>query len=272
MERLMKSWLPILGITLGSISCGRQDTTIDRGEGKAPPGESSAADDSIPPSDKSLDTQANEQHIEQKKEQTSASTNQTPDQTKTEEPKDNSQKTKSTPPDSSKIKMEGLANQRLLDFYTKKANYDRVYKEVLSFYPHGRSNGCVAFLSSALRLTNTFVPKDKIIKGYNVSLVTIAFSDYLSKTLNWKVIKDVNLLLPGDVVMTIPPKEYPGIPAHTYMFQNWKDRKNGIGIVVDNQAFSHERNIFGSGTYNFTPFWYALRAPAQSPAPVALAY
>ncbi len=272
MERLMKSWLPILGITLGSISCGRQDTTIGRGAGKAPPGESSASDDSIPPSDKSLDTQKNEQSIEQKKEQTSVSTNQSPDQTKIEESKDNSQKSKSNPPDSSKIKIEGLANQRLLDFYTKKANYDRVYKEVLSFYPNGRSNGCVAFLSSALRLTNTFVPKDKVINGYNVSLVTIAFSDYLSKTLNWKVIKDVNLLLPGDVVMTIPPKEYPGIPAHTYMFQNWKDRKNGIGIVVDNQAFSHERNIFGSGTYNFTPFWYALRAPAQSPAPIALAH
>ncbi|MEI8026875.1 MAG: hypothetical protein WCI18_11055 [Pseudomonadota bacterium] len=268
----MKSWLPILGITLGISSCGKQNTTIGKGEGKAPPGESSASDDSMPPSDKSMDSQVKDPSKDPSKEQSSASTNQNPPQTKTEEPKDSPQKSDPNSSEATQIKIEGLANQRLLDFYTKKPNYDRVYKEVLSFYPDGRSNGCVAFLSSALRLTQTFVPRDKVINGYNVSLVTIAFSDYLSKTLKWRVIKDVNLLLPGDVVMTVPPPEYPGIPAHTYMFQNWKDRKNGIGIVVDNQAFSHERNIFGSGTYNFTPFWYALRSPPQSPAPLALAH
>ena len=187
-----------------------------------------------------------------------------PGQTTAEKPSKNPESS-----DSTTVSKEGLANQRLFAFYTKKPNYDKVFKEVLSFYPAGRSNGCVAFLSSALRQTQTFVPKDKIMSGYNVSLVTIALSDYLTKTLKWKVIRNVNLLQPGDVVMTLPPAEYPGIPAHTYMFQAWKDRKNGIGIVIDNQDFSHERNIFGSGTYNFTPFWYALRSPAETPKKLA---
>lgn len=156
-----------------------------------------------------------------------------------------------------------LANLRLLKFYSIKKNYDAVYQDVLTFYPTGRPNGCVAFLSTALRLSNTFVPRNRIMKGYNVSLVTSAFSSYLVDTLGWNVIRDHSKLEPGDVVMTLPNSSYPGIPAHTYMFQSWKNKSLGIGIVIDNQNFSHERNIFGSGTFNFTPFWYALRAPAS---------
>jgi hypothetical protein len=156
-----------------------------------------------------------------------------------------------------------LANRRLFKFYTIKKNYDAVYQDVLTFYPTGRPNGCVAFLSTALRLSNTFVPRNKIMKGYNVSLVTSAFSSYLVDSLGWQVVRDHNKLEPGDVVMTLPSSDYPGIPAHTYMFQSWKNKSQGIGIVIDNQNFSHERNIFGTGTFNFTPFWYALRAPAS---------
>ena len=164
--------------------------------------------------------------------------------------------TPTTPPSDSKSKN---ANLRLLEYYSKSENYSKVFKEVLAFYPEGRSNGCVAFLSSALRQSGTPISKNKWINGYNVSLVTIALSQQLEE-LNWTKITDPNVLRPGDIVMTLPPKKYPGIPAHTYMFQSWRDKKNGIGLVIDNQDFTHERNIFGSGTYNFTPFWYALRA------------
>jgi hypothetical protein len=261
MERHMKSWLSILVMTLGIASCGRQETNL--GGGKNPSGVESRGDDGAPSPD-NLRSPPDQ-------DQSPVPPSPDPSQTAKTTPIGGAQKTDLNQPKVDKMEVQSLANLRLLNFYTKKPNYDQVYKEVLSFYPAGRSNGCVAFLSSALRLTQTFIPRDKTINGYNVSLVTIAFSDYLSKTLNWKIIKDVNLLLPGDVVMTLPPKEYPGIPAHTYMFQSWKDRKKGIGMVVDNQDFSHERNIFGSGTYNFTPFWYALRSPTQSPKSIASA-
>ena len=167
-------------------------------------------------------------------------------------------------PSPSKSGPTSLANLRLLQYYSVKQNYDAVYKDVLSFYPTGRPNGCVAFLSTALRLSNTYIPRNKQIGGYNVSLVTSAFSNYLVNTLGWNIIRDHKNLEPGDVVMTLPNSNFPDIPAHTYMFQIWRDKLNGIGMVIDNQNFTHERNIFGTGTFNFTPFWYALRAPAST--------
>lgn len=157
--------------------------------------------------------------------------------------------------------LQGTANRELLAYYSLKGNYDKVYRDVLSFYPEGRSNGCVAFMSSALRATGTFVPKDRSINGENISLVTLPFSIYLQKTLGWKVITNSNDLEPGDVVFTEDEPKWPGYPAHTYMFHSWKDKSRGIGNVIDNQAFIHERNIFGFGTFNFTPFDYALRSP-----------
>jgi len=78
--------------------------------------------------------------------------------------------------------------------------------------------------------------------------------------LGWMRINDANSLQPGDVVMTEDDRRYPGYPAHTYMFHSWSDRSAGIGWVIDNQDFIHERNVFGYGSYNFTPFAYALRS------------
>ena len=153
------------------------------------------------------------------------------------------------------------ANKALLSYYSSKTNYDKVYKEVLSYYPAGRSNGCVAFVTSALRQSGTFVPKDLKIEGYNVSLVTIAMAKYLQQKLGWKKITSSAQLQPGDVVLTEAEKTWPGVPAHTYVFHSWKNQATGIGYVIDNQDFIHERNIFGFGTHNFTPFEYALRAP-----------
>jgi hypothetical protein len=150
--------------------------------------------------------------------------------------------------------------QRLFDFYSKRENYNQVFSDVLKFYPTGRSNGCVAFMSSALRRVGVNIPLGVYIGGESVSLVTKPFSRYLTETLGWIRIDDVNSLQPGDVVMTEDDRRYPGYPAHTYMFHSWSDRSAGIGWVIDNQDFTHERNVFGYGSYNFTPFAYALRS------------
>lgn len=155
----------------------------------------------------------------------------------------------------------GTSNKKLFDFYKIRANYDDVYDEVLTFYPSGRRNGCVAFMSTALRMSGTAVPVWESINGETISLVTKPFARYLQERLGWTKITSANNLQPGDVVLTEDDARYPGYPAHTYMFYGWSNQKGGIGWVIDNQDFIHERNIFGYGTYNFTPFAYALRSP-----------
>jgi hypothetical protein len=155
----------------------------------------------------------------------------------------------------------GAANRKLLGFYGVRANYDDVFDEVLTFYPAGRRNGCVAFMSTALRRSGTAVPLSGYINGESVSLVTKPFAQYLQDRLGWIKITSANNLQPGDVVLTEDDARYPGYPAHTYMFYGWSNQRAGIGWVIDNQDFIHERNIFGYGTYNFTPFAYALRSP-----------
>lgn len=151
-------------------------------------------------------------------------------------------------------------NQKLFDYYSKRENYNQVFSDVLRFYPTGRSNGCVAFMSSALRRVGVNIPINGYIGGESVSLVTKPFAQYLRQQLGWQKIEDANSLQPGDVVLTEDDARYPGYPAHTYMFYGWSDQRAGIGWVIDNQDFIHERNIFGYGTYNFTPFAYALRS------------
>ncbi len=155
----------------------------------------------------------------------------------------------------------GTANMKLLSFYGVRANYDDVFEDVLNFYPSGRRNGCVAFMSAALRRSGTAVPVSGYINGESVSLVTKPFAQFLQDRLGWKKITVANNLQPGDVVLTEDDARYPGYPAHTYMFYGWSNQRSGIGWVIDNQDFIHERNIFGYGTYNFTPFAYALRSP-----------
>jgi hypothetical protein len=156
--------------------------------------------------------------------------------------------------------LEGRANinRRLAEWYGVRSNYDLVYKDVLSFYPEGRYNGCVAFLSSALRRIGVDVPLDD--KNESISLVTKPFSDYLEKKLGWKRVTSGRQLQAGDVVFTKDNRSYPGYPAHTYMFHSWSDKDRGLALVIDNQDFAHERNIYaGASGFNFTPFAYALR-------------
>ncbi|MFZ9521027.1 MAG: hypothetical protein ACO3A4_11185 [Silvanigrellaceae bacterium] len=153
----------------------------------------------------------------------------------------------------------GTINRQLLSWYSVKSNYDLVYRDVLGFYPEGRYNGCVAFLSAALRRIGVSVP----IQGSSesVSLVTKPFSNHLEKNLGWLRISSANLLQPGDVVFTTDNPSYPGYPAHTYVFHSWTNKILGLAMVIDNQEFTHERNIHSKTSgYNFTPFSYALRS------------
>lgn len=154
-------------------------------------------------------------------------------------------------------------NQRLNSWFSVRENYDLVYRDVLKFYPDGRYNGCVAFLSAALRRLGTQVPLSAIDgTAESPSLVTKPFSNYLENSLGWKRIGSAANLQAGDIVFTRDNRSYPGYPAHTYMFHAWSDKSVGVALVIDNQDFTHERNIYSSGGgFNFTPYAYALRAP-----------
>ena len=152
------------------------------------------------------------------------------------------------------------AGARLFNFYSQKKNYDAVCAGAKKFYPSFPSNGCVAAMSEALRQSGVAnIPHANDDNGENFSLVTLPFSNWLKYRLGWQLITDAKELKSGDVVFTIDAPRFPGYPAHTYMFHSWVDKTNGIGRVVDNQDFTHERNIFGYGTYNFSPFKYAFR-------------
>ncbi len=116
-------------------------------------------------------------------------------------------------------------------------------------------------MSTALRQIGIGVPQSGNLGGDPISLVTLPFSRYLSEKLGWKKITKAAELQPGDIEFTVDAPGWPGYPWHTYMFHSWVNKANGTGRVVDNQAFTHNRNIFGYGSYNFSPFAYALRSP-----------
>jgi hypothetical protein len=150
---------------------------------------------------------------------------------------------------------EGI-NARLVRYYGKEKNYKAVKAEVLAWFGTTK-NGCVAFLSTALRQIGVEVPEEGELDGERISLLTRPFSRYLEEDLGWARITDAASLAPGDVVFTLAP-EY---PEHTYVFVSWKSKRRFVAYVIDNQGFTHARDLFSYGESNFTPFAYALRAP-----------
>ena len=155
---------------------------------------------------------------------------------------------------------ETSVNERLASWFSVRSNYDLVYSDVLKFYPDGRYNGCVAFLSAALRRIDVYIPIRTSTES--PSLVTRPFSRYLEYSLGWKRVGGAENLRRGDVVFTKDNTSYPGYPAHTYMFLSWSNKSIGLAFVIDNQDFTHERNIYSTiEGFNFTPYSYALRAP-----------
>lgn len=145
-------------------------------------------------------------------------------------------------------------NEKLSQFYAVKTNYDRVYVDVMSWYGT-TSNACVAFMSTALRMIGYNVPKTTTARGENISLVTTPFSNWLVSQ-GWKRIALTDLQ-PGDVCFSIETED-PGYPSHTYMFVSWQGKLD-TALVVDNQGFTHVRNMVDTGPKD--PFDYALRAP-----------
>lgn len=156
-------------------------------------------------------------------------------------------------------------NKRLFNFYNNKENYLRVYDNVVSWFSATRPtyNGCVAFMSSALRLSGFDVPFSNGVDGYSISRVTRPFSEFLISR-GWKKIINPTELQPGDVCFSqvgmLNGKPDVGYPAHTYMFVKWeKAGSTAMAYVNDNNGYNQLRNITASGPN--TPFEYALRAP-----------
>jgi hypothetical protein len=150
------------------------------------------------------------------------------------------------------------SNKALFDFYSVRGNYNKVYDNVMAWYGT-TSNACVAFMSTALRMSGTPVPHGSGYGGDDVSLVTTPFYKYLESK-GW-VRVDIGNLQPGDVCLTEEEND-PGYPAHTYMFHSWESKSENLAYIIDNQGFTHIRNLGeAGGGFNFTPFDFALRAP-----------
>lgn len=151
-------------------------------------------------------------------------------------------------------------NIKLANAFTSKEHYNRVFNDVADWFAPGNggsvtSNACVAFQSSNMRLCGLKVPIDA--KG--TSTVTKPFAEYL-KNLGWVVIKDPRKLEYGDICFSKDDPDWPGYPAHVFMFWKWDGPAPDYAIIVDNQKmYSKSRNIAASGPN--TPFAYALRAP-----------
>ena len=148
-------------------------------------------------------------------------------------------------------------HKKLNEFYQTPAGYNAVYDDVMSWFGTTK-NGCVAFLSTALRMSGCSVPKTEDSKGFGISLVTISFSDWLLAN-GFKKDSNPDNLKAGDLVLT-QEDGWKGVPAHTYMFSSWADKAAGIAWIVDNQGPLHKRNVHkAGGGFNFTPYAYHLR-------------
>lgn len=152
-------------------------------------------------------------------------------------------------------------NENLITWFSVRSNYNIVIQDVRKFYEPVRYNGCVAFISAALRRIGVPIPISAGSKE-SPSLVTRPFYQHLERELGWVRIGAASHLKPGDIVFTKDNPSYPGYPAHTYVFKEWSKKSMGIALVIDNQDFTHERNIYDNDTeFNFTPYAFALRAP-----------
>lgn len=157
------------------------------------------------------------------------------------------------------IKYPSYSAWNLLEFYPNRINYESVTRAVMAWYGT-RHNGCVAFMSEAMRQSGYPVPKNVWIDGENVSLQVWGFARWLDQK-GWRRVDDPMLLIPGDVVFTHGKPSAPKRPAHVWFFVGWKNQVNGTGWAIDNQGFTHRRNVFGKAEATNTPMRFAYRAP-----------
>lgn len=153
-----------------------------------------------------------------------------------------------------------ISGQEFSDFFTNEANYQRVYRNVMSWFG-STSNACVAFASTALRFLGVNIPQNGIWNGERVSLLTRPFSSYLENKLGWIRIRNSASLQPGDLVFTVDEPTAPGYPAHVFMHAGYADEARQISWAVDNQGFTHPRALAGDVKKDYSAFAYALRMP-----------
>jgi len=143
--------------------------------------------------------------------------------------------------------------------YLSRADNDRsVRHEVLAWHRTMR-NGCVAFVTTALRRIGVPVPERGLRDGEGVSRITRALSGFLEEELGWRRITHTRLLRPGDLVFTSDAPCCPGYPAHVFVFEGWRSRARGIALATDNQGRRRARPLAGGG--GIDRFAYALRGP-----------
>ena len=151
------------------------------------------------------------------------------------------------------------ASAMLLAYYSNRQNYARVTASVFRWYGT-RRNGCVAFMSEALRQSGYHVPLHEVLWGENVSLQVWGFARFLESK-KWLKIDNPKLVVAGDIIFTHGTPQKPSRPAHVYLFAGWKDESRGTGWAIDNQGFTHKRNVHGRKDAFYTPMRFAYRAP-----------
>jgi hypothetical protein len=146
--------------------------------------------------------------------------------------------------------------RRLLEFYTRRENYNAVRNNVATWYAPVTTNGCVAFLSTALRMIGVPVPRSGE-QGTDplISLRTGPFAAFLQREQGWTRVGSARDLKPGDVVFTVGEN-----PTHVFLFVRWHEPRPSVAIVVDNQGFLIERNIDARVSPFKDLFQFALRA------------
>jgi hypothetical protein len=143
--------------------------------------------------------------------------------------------------------------------YLARADRDRsVRREVLTWHRTMR-NGCVAFVSTALRRVGVAVPERGLRDGEGVSRITRALTGFLEEELGWRRITHTRELRPGDLVFTSDAPCCPGYPAHVFVFEGWRSRARGIALATDNQGRRRTRPL--AGAPGIDRFAYALRGP-----------
>jgi hypothetical protein len=143
--------------------------------------------------------------------------------------------------------------ERLIDYYASAKNYRRVKRDVLRWHKTTR-NGCVAFVSTALRNIGVDIPLREKRDGYGISRITFAFSGYLEER-GWQRLDAAEQLRPGDVVFTT------GYPDHVFVFHSWRERDEQSAKIIDNQGHLIDRAMFPLRGSDDAAFAYALRAP-----------
>jgi hypothetical protein len=160
----------------------------------------------------------------------------------------------------------GEVAQRLLATYGTQSGYNKIEGNVLDWYGEKRE-GCVAFASSALRSIGEPVPLAELKGDDAISIVTKPFVDFLTDTLGYQRIENLDNAQPGDIGVTVEDKRAPGYPTHVYVFAQWESKADKIARVIDNQGFRHLRPMGRSTDPRFVdkdPTAYFLRPPAHS--------